>query len=74
MSAIIYEKNFYRIIASRNHKYPVGKYVVGAFGWRTHTVCDPSKQPNMGLLPTILLPDLTPHSVSLGLGILGMPG
>lgn len=66
---------FFRIIASRNEKYSVGKYVTGSFGWRTHTVFNPDVQPNQpGLLPVTLLPDIDPHSVSLALGVLGMPG
>ncbi|CAK1580400.1 unnamed protein product [Parnassius mnemosyne] len=63
-----------RIIASRNKNYPVGAYVAGSFGWRTHTICNPNKPPNMGFLPLNMLPDISPHPVSLGLGILGMPG
>ncbi|CAB3261598.1 unnamed protein product [Arctia plantaginis] len=64
-----------KIIASRNDKYSVGSYVTGSFGWRTHTIFNPdvlSNQP--GLLPVTLLPDINPHPVSLGLGVLGMPG
>ncbi|XP_053609724.1 prostaglandin reductase 1-like [Plodia interpunctella] len=63
-----------KIIASRNKKFPEGKYVAGSFGWRTHTICNPSLPPKIGFLPTTLLPDISPHPVSLGLGILGMPG
>ncbi|XP_013193232.2 prostaglandin reductase 1 [Amyelois transitella] len=63
-----------KIIASRNKKFPEGKYVAGSFGWRTHTVCNPSVAPTIGFLPTTLLPDISPHPVSLGLGVLGMPG
>ncbi|CAH2048676.1 unnamed protein product, partial [Iphiclides podalirius] len=63
-----------KIIASRNERYPVGAYVAGSFGWRTHTVCNPNKPPNMGFLPLYLLPDISPHPVSLALGVLGMPG
>lgn len=64
-----------KIIASRNDLYPVGKYVTGSFGWRTHTVCDPKKLSGIpGFLPFALLPDLGSYPVSLALGILGMPG
>ncbi|CAG9786830.1 unnamed protein product [Diatraea saccharalis] len=62
-----------KIIESRNEKFPVGKYVVGQFGWRTHTVCNPHKPLNQVFMPTLLL-NLGSHPVSLGLGILGMPG
>ncbi|KAL4715436.1 hypothetical protein ACJJTC_015339 [Scirpophaga incertulas] len=63
-----------KIIASRNDKYPVGKFIAGAFGWRTHTVCNPAAPPKLGFLPLTILPDLGQHPVSLGLGLLGMPG
>ncbi|CAH2980766.1 unnamed protein product [Chilo suppressalis] len=63
-----------KIIESRNEKFPVGKYVAGSFGWRTHTVCNPSEQPKQIFLPLTLLPELGSYPVSLGLGILGMPG
>ncbi|XP_059052300.1 prostaglandin reductase 1-like [Achroia grisella] len=63
-----------KIIASRNKNYPVGKYVVGSFGWRTHTVCDPKVPEKLGFIPITLLPDIDPHPRSLGLGVLGMPG
>ncbi|XP_050680027.1 prostaglandin reductase 1-like [Leptidea sinapis] len=63
-----------KVIASRNDKFSVGSHVCGAFGWRTHTVCNPDKLNEAGLMPTVLVPDITPHPVSLALGILGMPG
>lgn len=64
-----------KIIASRNDKYPVGKYVSGSFGWRTHTICNPKTLVGKaGFLPFTLLPDFGPHPVSIALGVLGMPG
>ncbi|KAI8436926.1 hypothetical protein MSG28_010352, partial [Choristoneura fumiferana] len=54
--------------------YPVGKYVVGSFGWRTHTICNPKVSPSIGFMPITLLPDVGSHPVSIGLGVLGMPG
>lgn len=59
-----------RITESKNPKFPVGKYVVGQFGWRTHTVTDGSDKSGM----ITYLPDLGNLPLSLGLGILGMPG
>lgn len=64
-----------KIIASRNENYPVGKYVTGSFGWRTHSVLDPKKPPGAShLQPLTIIPDISPYPVSLALGILGMPG
>ncbi|XP_013164679.1 PREDICTED: prostaglandin reductase 1-like isoform X1 [Papilio xuthus] len=64
-----------KIIASRNDKYPVGGYVSGYFGWRTHTIYNPNIIiAKADLLPTYLLPDMSPYPVSLALGVLGMPG
>nr|XP_021185401.2 prostaglandin reductase 1 [Helicoverpa armigera] len=64
-----------KIIASRNSKYEVGKYLTGSFGWRTHTVLNPDvANEKAGLLPVTLLNDFGSHPVSLALGILGMPG
>ncbi|XP_037971322.2 prostaglandin reductase 1 [Plutella xylostella] len=61
-----------KIIDSRNEKYPVGKYVVASFGWRTHTVCNPDKSSSS--LELSLLPELGTYPISLALGVLGMPG
>lgn len=68
-------KYTFRIVASHNEKYPVGKYVTASFGWRTHTICNPAKYNTMAnLLPLTLLPNIDPHPISLALGVLGMPG
>ncbi|VVC86625.1 unnamed protein product, partial [Leptidea sinapis] len=65
-----------KVIASRNDKFSVGSHVCGAFGWRTHTVCNPDKLNEAGLMPTVLVPDITPHPVSLALGcrVIGFAG
>ena len=63
----------YRVIESKNKDYAVGDYVVGMFGWRTHTIV-PSGGDG-GLLNTYKLDDTLPENMrSLGLGALGMPG
>ncbi|XP_050315137.1 prostaglandin reductase 1-like [Anthonomus grandis grandis] len=56
-----------KIIESKNPKYPVGKYVIGQYGWRTHTIVSGNEF-------TRILPDLGGLPSSLALGILGMPG
>lgn len=45
----------------------------GHFGWRTHTTVDPSSAP-VDNFPTYILPSFNGLPISLGLGILGMPG
>ncbi|ENN76632.1 hypothetical protein YQE_06852, partial [Dendroctonus ponderosae] len=48
-------------------------YVVGQYGWRSHTVASENGPQELGL-QTFLLPDFQELPVSLGLGVLGMPG
>lgn len=62
-------KTFFRIIESKNSSFPVGKIVVGNFGWQTHTIVSNSNNQQVRLLPEI---DSLP--LSLALGVLGMPG
>ncbi|XP_055584681.1 prostaglandin reductase 1-like [Uranotaenia lowii] len=61
-----------KVIDSRNEKYPRGSIVFGQFGWRTHTICNPDKYNGGSNL--YLLPEFGSLPLSLGLGILGMPG
>lgn len=62
----------FRIIESKNPKFPVEKYVVAHFGWRTHTISDGKRIPGW-TIPRVL-PDFGNLPLSLGLGVLGMPG
>lgn len=46
--------------------------MVGEFGWRTHTINDGARP---GAFPEAwVLPDLEDLPLSLGIGVLGMPG
>ncbi|XP_039753538.1 prostaglandin reductase 1-like [Pararge aegeria] len=64
-----------KVIDSKDKNIPIGTYVCGAFGWRTHTIINGESALNKSLdLPITVLPDLNPYPVSLALGILGMPG
>lgn len=63
----------YRVIDSKNERFPIGCYIYGKFGWQTHTVTNPSEGSSPGLTPYIL-PDFGSHSKSLGLGCLGVTG
>lgn len=61
-----------RIVESKHEKYPVGAFMVGSFGWRSHTIINPDvKNPEAN---SYLLPSLGKLPVSLGVGCLGMPG
>lgn len=63
----------FRVKESKNTEFPVGRYVIGPYGWRSHTI---SKESEGGLpwSKPHLLPEFGNLSPSLGLGILGMPG
>lgn len=63
----------FRIIETKNPKYPVGKHVVGEFGWRSHTIND-GKDLKNGFPGAWLIPDPEGLPLSLSLGVLGMPG
>ncbi|KAF2900201.1 hypothetical protein ILUMI_05996 [Ignelater luminosus] len=62
-----------KITDSKSKQYPIGKYVVGQFGWRSHTITSEEEAKNPELLVNVL-PDFGKLSLSLGLGVLGMPG
>ncbi|KAJ8922441.1 hypothetical protein NQ315_004388 [Exocentrus adspersus] len=61
-----------KVTESKNPKFPVGKYVVAHFGWRTHTISDGKRTP--GWTIPMVLPDFGGLPASLALGVLGMPG
>ncbi|XP_001657072.2 prostaglandin reductase 1 [Aedes aegypti] len=61
-----------KVLDSKNPHFPTGTYVVGAFGWRTHSVCKPDEvEPEWKPYP---LPDFSGEPLSLGIGALGMTG
>ncbi|GJQ76548.1 hypothetical protein Trydic_g2250 [Trypoxylus dichotomus] len=62
-----------KIIDSKNDNYPIGKHVVGEFGWRTLTVATATPGGLLKRAP-YLVPDAETIPLSLFLGILGMPG
>ncbi|XP_074027382.1 prostaglandin reductase 1 [Leptinotarsa decemlineata] len=64
-----------KIIDSKNPKYPVGQYVIGQFGWRTHTIATGNilGMTGRGRAPT-LVPKLGDLPLSLALGAAGMVG
>lgn len=59
---------------SKNSEYPVGEYVVGVFGLRSHTIATADTIDKMGY-KIFLLPHFREDlPLSLALGVLGMPG
>jgi len=62
-----------KIIESKSDKFPVGKYVVGQYGWRSHTISDGKVDP-LTAVGTWILPDFGNLPLSLAVGMLGMPG
>ncbi|CAK1551192.1 unnamed protein product [Leptosia nina] len=63
-----------KIMASRHDSYPVGCHIVASLGWRTHTVFKPEIPFQTESLPVVRVPDISPHPLSLSLGMLDMPG
>ncbi|XP_047003860.1 prostaglandin reductase 1-like [Schistocerca americana] len=63
-----------RIVESRAAGFPVGRYVVGYWGWRDRTVADVGPDAPYFMSPVMLVPDLGELPLSLSLGVLGMPG
>lgn len=71
-----------KIIESKSSKYPVGKRIVGSFGWRTHTIInakdilstEDQQKDSSGLALTYIPREIGDLPASLSLGVLGMPG
>lgn len=64
------------IIESKDPEYPVGKRIIGYFGWRTHTIVNmkaAGEFRTIGFLPQ-LIAEVDNLPMSLYLGVLGMPG
>jgi prostaglandin reductase 1 len=61
------------VIDSKSASIPVGCYVLANVGWRSLTVVASDERGHFGPIMQ-RMPDLGDLPVSLGLGILGMPG
>lgn len=59
---------------SKSKDYPVGSYVEGFFGWRDYTVGSEDMPDVLNFGGTKMLPNYGDLPLSLGLGVLGMPG
>jgi len=64
----------FRVLESKNDKFPEGSTVFGQFGWRTHAVLNPTEVQQNAFMDCYILPKCDGHPASLGLGYLGMPG
>lgn len=64
-----------KVIETKNKKFPLGSFIYGHFGWRTHTLFNPDDaDSNLDLGNPYVLPNWEPLPRSLALGVLGMPG
>nr|QEN91987.1 prostaglandin reductase [Spodoptera exigua] len=64
-----------KVIESKNPEFPVGSWVMGHFGWRTHTVTKPENEKFSAQKPYLYkLPDFGDLPVSLALGVCGRVG
>ncbi|XP_063699876.1 prostaglandin reductase 1-like [Culicoides brevitarsis] len=62
-----------KVMESKNDNFPVGSFVYGHFGWRSHTVFTPDASGG-SFGDAYALPDFKSLPRSLALGVLGMPG
>lgn len=61
-----------KVLRSKNPRFPEDVFVVGSFGWSTHSIVNPDtgKFP----VPVYQVPDIAPYDRSWTLGVLGVPG
>lgn len=64
----------HRILESKDKDFPVGKYVVGSFGWRDYTVASNKPVHYLGFPAPRIVEKHSDLPLSLYLGVLGMPG
>jgi len=63
-----------RVTESKHPDFPVGTYVNGHFGWRTHTISTGTMEESDTWMRNVMKVPFTGQSRSLALGVLGMPG
>jgi len=61
------------VLESKNAAYPKDSYIHESLGWRSHTVFNPTTSKD-DLMKPYVLPSFGNLPLSLGLGVLGMPG
>jgi prostaglandin reductase 1 len=62
-----------KVIESKNPHFPVDSTIFGQFGWRSHTILNPSEVQKKAFRDCYIFPKFNLPK-SLGLGVLGMPG
>lgn len=68
-------ESYFRITESKNSEYPVGTWVMGHFGWRTHTITKPENEKFCKQKPYMYkLPDFGDLPISLAVGMCGRVG
>lgn len=63
-----------KIIQSKHKEFPINKYVIGDFGWQTHSISNGINTSGDMLPYPSLIPDIGSLPLSLTLGILGTTG
>lgn len=72
---IVTSDTYFRVLETKNADFPVGTWVMGHFGWRTHTVVNPENAKFCNQKPYMYaLPDFGQLPISLGLGVCGRVG
>lgn len=75
MNIIFLISNLFRVLQSKHPEYKPNDKVVGSLGWQTRVITAPDAQSQDWTTgKPYKLPDLGGLPLSLGLGILGMPG
>lgn len=62
------------IVESKNSQFPKDSVIFGQFGWRDHTVLNPTEVQKKAFRDCYIFPKFNNLPISLGLGTLGMPG
>lgn len=62
-----------KVLVSRHPRFPEGAFIVGHFGWCTHSIVNPDTFHDCPV-PIYQVPDIAPYDRSWALGVLGVPG
>ncbi|KAK9886584.1 hypothetical protein WA026_017513 [Henosepilachna vigintioctopunctata] len=62
------------IIDSKTPKFPIGKYIIGYYGWKTHHIYNETSISGLNLHPLLLPDEYEDISVQDFIGVMGIPG